>query len=190
MTTIAKAGTKTRKKPWMFEIRCPYCKVRTVQIVDHSKLYGYYSEQKCEQVIDEECIEDHVECDHLAFWSDWAYSGTEIKKAWAGEVKQISQAILAEEQDKEADGEGYGREEDDENTDDESDGHDLANYLWHAFHEVGEINKKHLEQKMRKSLKGHDVKFEGGYVERNDGVSGGGPTYMLIYLRKKTHSSI
>ena len=42
---------------------------------------------------------------------------------------------------------------------------------------------------MRKSLKGHDVKFEGGYVERNDGVSGGGPTYMLIYLRKKIKPS-
>ena len=189
MTTSEKTGTNTRKKPWMFEIRCPYCKTKTVQIIDHSKLSGYYSERKCEQILEEEWIEDHDECEHLAFWSDWAYSGTEINRAWAAEVKQISQAILSEEQDGESDSEGYVCEEDDENIDDEDEGHELADYLWHAFHGVGEIDKKQVEQKMRKSLKGYDVKFEGGYVERSDGVSGGGPTYMLIYMRKRERSS-
>ena len=177
MATTEKAGATTRKKPWMFEVRCPYCKTKTVQIVDYSKLYGYYSEQKCEQIIEEECVEGRVDCEHLAFWSDWAYAGTEIVDGWAAEIKQISQDILAEEQDEEF-------------FDDQEDaGHALASYLWHAFHEVGEIDKEEVEQKMRKSLKGYDVKFNGGYVERSDGVSGGGPTYMLIYLRKRVKPS-
>ena len=104
---------------------------------------------------------------------------------WAPEVKRISQELLGNSrdqlnQDDEEDGENF-----EENANGDDEGHELAEYLWDAFHYVGKIDKKAVVQKMRRSQRGYDVKLAGGYVELGNGVSGGGPTYMLIYMRKK-----
>lgn len=166
---------KPRKKPWMFEVRCPYCKTQTIQLVDYSKLYGYYSDEKCDQIIEDEWPDGINECEHLAFWSDWAFAGTEISPKWADEIKRVSLTLLND-----------GTDEDLELS---KDGRDLAEYLWDVFHDNSDLDIIHVNDVMRRTLKGYDVKLAGGYVERGAGPQGGGPTYMLIYIRRKTKKS-
>lgn len=163
------------KKPWMFEVSCPYCKTITVQIVDQSKFPESMSEARREKIIEEEWIEDNVECEHLAFWSDWAYTGTEIKQNWLTEVKLIAGTLLKSDP------------VEDEPEDDDIDvmGENLAEFLWDVFHDNRHISKKDVTAKMKRALKGLDLSLRGGYVERYSGPSNGGPTYMLIYMRKK-----
>ena len=155
--------TDSHDKPWIVEMCCPFCGEVIVRTYDYSLFTSDLSEEEEEEI---RCGTKYLDmwdghCEHLAYFSDWAYSGSRVEDKWAKEVAAIKGAF------------GESGLED-----------DLGFSLLDAVKDEGK--KEKIQRQMQACVKDIEIALEGGYVEKNDGVKGsGGPTFMLIFMRRK-----
>lgn len=153
-----------RSKDWIITIKCPFCHKPIVSAVDFSMLPDDMPEDEKEAITcggegGQDVINDY--CEHVAFFSDWAYSGSDVPQIWDKEMKAVANVLDKERID---DGEEPGKVIDD------------VRIL---------EKKKDLGKLIKKALPKCDVAILEEYIEKYDGVSGGGPTYGVVFLKKK-----
>jgi hypothetical protein len=163
--------------PWIVSMSCPFCDEIIVVAVDYSLLPDDMPEEEREEIT---CTPEGFDycdgrCAHLAFWSDWAYAGAFVENAWEREVDLIAKAFCKSEwADMEyEDGEDVDTLE------------TVSSSLYNVFHGGGTGDREAAVELMRSAVKGVEIELVGGYIEKNDGVSGGGPTYMIIFMKKQ-----
>jgi|GEM_PF-2072962 len=155
---------KDSKTPWIVELACPFCKKVIVTAYDHSLLPEDMSEDEREAIT---CGEDGMDdmdgsCAHLAFISDWGYAGHSVIECWTNEMKSLADAL-------------------DEGWNDSTKNCFCARKLEDT---IGDNIDNNIEDIIDKVFMDCDHEFIEQYVEKYDGVSCGGPTYRLIFLRK------
>jgi len=152
---------KQKKSPeWIIEVSCPFCKSVVIEAIDYSALPDDMREKINEGRESGDDTIDH--CQHVAFFSDWAYAGSDIPTAWEKEMRLIALAI---DEDR---GATPGKTIDNNRMEDDG---------------------RNLQQVLAKVLPDYDAAFAQEYVEKFDGVSSGGPSYAVVFLRKKKQSA-
>ena len=138
-------------------VNCPFCGEEIVRAYDHSMIPDDLSEEEREELtIETVDITDGI-CDHLAFRSDWAYSGSEYISRWQQQMGKLAASISGEM---------------------EEDGPDI---IAEALH----VDSKDLYPYAAKILPEYFFECTYNFVEKFDGPSSGGPTYMCIFLKTK-----
>jgi len=102
-------------------------------------------------------------CPHLALFSDWAYAGHSIL-GWEPEMGLLAARIIGRTPVKDE---------------------DIAELIVNSLSDEG---IKAFNGFLDQALPYHDHHVVEEYVEKFDGVSSGGPTYRLIFLKKKEAS--
>ncbi len=145
---------------WIIEISCPFCGATVLETTDFSKIPEDMSDDEREEI---ELSEDDCNfCEHVAFFSDWAYAGPEIPNKWKKEMTLLAGAIQNKEVDSNA----------------------IVSIIDHFRTSGGEDGLKRLAEKV---LPDYDLEFVEEFVCKNNGCSGtGGSNYGIIFLQKKT----
>ena len=168
---------KKKKSRRTIQFLCPFCKEIIVEACDHSAKPDDISDKQWENITCCEEGDDRTDgrCEHLAFWSDWAYAGSYVEEAWAPQVELIAKAFRKNE-----------CAEDEYEEDEKIDVEDtVASSLLEVFHD-GDISEDGALKIMCQAVEDVDIALDGGYVEKYNGITGGGPTYMMIFMRKKS----
>jgi hypothetical protein len=160
---------------WIIKLSCPYCGEVIVTASNFGMIPRDMSEDKREEITCGEAGFDNVDmdsCGHLAFFSDWAYAGHFVMDNWESEMAMLASAMADEEEDQ---------------PESNVTGQDTARII------VDGLDCRGIEEVDRiiaKALPRYDHKYAEEYVEKFDGISRGGPTYRLIFLRKKNDNKI
>lgn len=144
---------------WTVELSCPFCGMVVLETTDFSQIPEDMSDDEREEI---ELSEDDCNfCEHVAFFSDWAYGGPEIPNAWKNEITLLAGTI----ENKKVDSETVGS-------------------IIDNFRTSGGDGLKRLAAKV---LPDYDLEFVEEFVCKNNGCSGtGGSNYEIIFLNKKT----
>jgi hypothetical protein len=171
--------TKRKKKlpPWVSELSCRFCGKVIVTAYDFSELDDSLSEEEREEITCGEGGYDDTggSCEHLAFYSDWAYEGASIVN-WEEEMAMLAKAL---------DGTGEPDEDDDEDPDEDDDERDSDEDVADIISGYMIDDETFINKTLDKVLPDFDHETIHNYVEKFDGVRNGGPTYMMIFLRNK-----
>lgn len=140
----------------LVSICCPFCDEEILRAYDHSMLPAELSEEEREEITINTLDETDGICEHLAFRSDWAYSGSEFIPKWQQQMEKLAISVS-------------GKTED-------NDPEVIAAALMHD---------RNLYPCAAEALSDYFFECTCNYVEKFDGVSQGGPTYMHIFLKEK-----
>lgn len=138
-------------------VSCPFCNTTIVEAYDHSILSDDLDDDEREEITCNTCDECDGECEHLAFRSDWAYSGSEVIERWSNQMEKLANAIDAENED-------------------------AAETIADAIN----MSETDLDPIAEEVLPEYEFASSRVYVEKFDGPSSGGPTYMHIFLKHKS----
>lgn len=151
-----------------FEINmdCPFCGANIVTAYDFSKIPDDLPEEEREEITCNGLGDDYISspCEHLAFFSDWAYAGHSITPEWNMEMLTLAAALSGDE--------GF--------LSGKSTG--LRGVESVIADSLTDTSEEELDKLMKKKLGKYKYAYEENYVEKFDGVSSGGPTYRLIFL--------
>jgi len=161
--------TDCNEENWIYRIDCPFCKTEIVRAIDFSMFPANMPEEERDEWM--MAGDDTGSCEHLAFWSDYAYDGPRIEKSWKHQVDLVAKALWRRDQ---LDS-GEGKEANIDSVE------ELSMALSHVFHGCGHLDE--LVAVMDPALEGVEVEVDGGYVEQYSGPRSGGPTYMLVFMR-------
>jgi len=161
--------TDYNEEDWIYRIDCPFCKTEIIRAIDFSMFPANMPEEERDEWM--MAGDDTGSCEHLAFWSDYAYAGPRIEKAWKHQVDLIAKSL-------------WRKDRLDSGKDNEVDvniAEVLSMALWDAFHGSGDLDE--ISVVMDSAVEGVEVEVDGGYVEQYNGPRRGGPTYMLVFMR-------
>ena len=81
---------------WTVEMACPFCEKVIVEACDRSMLPDDMTDDEREEIICTEKGFDNCDghCEHLAFFSDWAYAGSRVEEAWAPQIGAVFRLSL------------------------------------------------------------------------------------------------
>jgi isopentenyl diphosphate isomerase/L-lactate dehydrogenase-like FMN-dependent dehydrogenase len=165
-------------------ISCPFCKIKIVEAYDIEDSYNENTEEYGE------IPEDYSNgiCPHLAFTSDWAYAGSDIKDKWLSEMIIYSHLLDSHYDEKisKESTEKYKKESLQKVV-------TYANLSWNEQEDIkNQIaeyimdSEDYAQELLAKTFHDHETHLETAFVDKGDGIQGrGGPTYMCIFLMKK-----
>lgn len=162
------------ERTWVTKLKCPFCETVIVEACDHSMQPSDISDERWEEIT---CSEDGYDicegsCEHLAFWSDWAFAGHRIEKKWNKQIELIAKAIyLADDPEAEDAGEI-----------------DIEDTIGSSLMDVesGIVDEEDLLETMKCAVPNIEIEILTQFVEKFAGVKSGGPTYMMIFMKDKT----
>ena len=145
--------------PYIVNVTCPFCSEVIVTAYDFTEMPEDMDEEEWEEIVSESTDETDGECEHLAFHSDWTYTGSEVLDSYVPQMLKLAEAIS-------------------EDIDDDA---DAAEMIAEAIH-LKEVDIVALAEQV---LPEYDFACNVQYVEKFDGQESGGPTYMHIFLKEK-----
>ncbi len=158
--------------PWIAcetGIDCPFCGKAIVtdyegsgEIADDEPIH-----EECKVFEDEPQGEYHPFCEHVALFCSWGYYEPEI-------IQTHLDSMLS-----------AAREFNSDVTDPKNAAEILAEEVLYAFHNPSSKSFDKVVQKIQLSIQQYEVKVEALYIDIGDGPQGGGPTYIIIFLKNK-----
>jgi hypothetical protein len=163
---------KIKKQPWVVNMMSPFFFFLIATESDHSKLPDDMPEDEMEKITCGEGGRDIMDgtSEHLAFIDDWAEVGPAIVEKWKAEMGLLDIGF-----DLRRGGNGAFLDK------------EAPNAIQSSMEQFSQSDYHHI---IRLGLPDCEYGLAEEYVEKNHGVSSGGPTCRMIFIRKyviKTH---